>query len=130
MKKLFAFFAAAVAASAILPAVADTWTDPSTGIEWHYEIANGEAKIINGSGYDEYSNPRAAVSGNVSGNVSIPETLGGKSVTAIGCCAFYFCDDITGVTIPSCVRKIEDKAFYGMGGLSSIEIPPSVTNLG
>ena len=33
MKKLFVFITAAVAASATLPAVADTWTDPSTGIE-------------------------------------------------------------------------------------------------
>ena len=49
MKKIFALIAAAVAASAILPAVADTWTDPSTGIEWTYTVSGNEATIYKGT---------------------------------------------------------------------------------
>ena len=117
MKKLFAFITAAVAASAPLPVLADTWTDPSTGIEWHYEIANGEAKIINGIGYSQYSTPLPAIPSDTSGDITIPSTLSGKSVTAIGWNAFRRCDGIIGVTIPPSIRTIENEAFAGCGGL-------------
>ena len=45
MRKLIALIAAAVATSATLPAFAETWTDPSTGIEWTYTVTNNEAVI-------------------------------------------------------------------------------------
>ena len=65
MKKLFAFITAAVAASAILPALADTWTDPSTGIEWTYTVSGNEATIYNGA-----SEP--AIPESTSGAIAVP----------------------------------------------------------
>ena len=42
MKKIFAVAAAAIGC---FGALADTWTDSSTGIEWTYTVCNGEATL-------------------------------------------------------------------------------------
>lgn len=43
--------------------------------------------------------------------------------------AFYWCDKITGVTIPNTVVTIGEYAFYQCKGLTSITIPNSVKNI-
>ena len=50
-------------------------------------------------------------------------------VTNIGAHAFYWCDNLTGITIPNSVTSIGDYAFY-RSGLTSITIPNSVTSIG
>ena len=47
------------------------------------------------------------------GAVTIPSTLGGKPVTAIGGGAFYGCSELTSVTIPEGVTEIGNLAFNG-----------------
>ena len=64
------------------------------------------------------------------GAVTIPSTLGGKKVTSIGGSAFYKCEKLTSVTIPSSVEKIGSYAFYECLSLKSITIPNSVTKIG
>ena len=64
------------------------------------------------------------------GNVTIPSTLGGYSVTSIGESAFMYRKGITGVTIPNSVTSISYEAFYGCTGLTSATIPDSVTSIG
>ena len=63
--------------------------------------------------------------GDYSGNVVIPEYVeyGGKtfSVTSIDRYGFAY-SELTSVTIPSSVRHIDEDAFYGCGGLTSVNI--------
>ncbi|MBR0118362.1 MAG: leucine-rich repeat protein [Prevotella sp.] len=67
-------------------------------------------------------------------NITIPTTVNHNgqtySVTEIGEAAFYGCDGIENVTIPSSVRSIGNCAFYGCNGLASLKIPTSVTTIG
>ena len=69
-----------------------------------------------------------------SGSVVIPESIvyEGKnySVTSIGQEAFFFCIDLTSVTIPNSVTSIGSSAFYGCWSLTSVTIPNSVTSIG
>ena len=66
----------------------------------------------------------------ISGEVTIPSTLGGYSVTSIGQSAFYGCTRLTGLTIPDSVTSIGHAAFGVCKGLTNLTIPDSVTNIG
>lgn len=91
----------------------------TTGTEGYYSyyISDGEAKIT-------------ACEIAISGNVVIPDTLGGCPVTVIGRGAFYNCRNITNVQIPKSIRSIEASAFAGCVNLKQITIPDNVTSLG
>jgi hypothetical protein len=52
------------------------------------------------------------------------------SVTSIGNDAFYFCTNLTGVTIPGTVTKIGHGTFETCPKLTTITLPNSVTSLG
>ncbi len=60
------------------------------------------------------------------GEVVIPSELDGKKVMKIGDSAFKGCIGLTSVEIPSSVTEISDSAFSGCIGLTSVEIPSSV----
>jgi len=64
------------------------------------------------------------------GAVSIPATIEGVAVTAIGKQAFKGQAALTSMTIPEGITTIGDQAFFGCTGLVSIHIPASVTNIG
>ena len=66
----------------------------------------------------------------ISGDVAIPSTLGGYSVTSIGYEAFSGCTSLTSVTIPDSVTSIGSSAFSGCTSLTSITIPDSVVTIG
>ena len=82
-----------------------------------YTVSNGKATV---TGCD----------GDVTGTVTIPSTLGGYPVTAIGYAAFDECEDMTGVVIPNGVTTIDKFAFSTCFGLKSVTIPNSVTEIG
>ena len=67
------------------------------------------------------------------GNIVIPAevTYDGStySVTTIGEEAFYWCDNLTSVSMPS-VTTIDDWAFYWCFALESVDIPASCTSIG
>ena len=88
------------------------------GISWCYWISNGEASIEYGS------------EGDLSGDITIPSTIGGCPVTSIGGSAFEGCGDIVSVTIPEGVASIKDYAFRGCSSLVTVKIPDSVTSVG
>lgn len=65
------------------------------------------------------------------GIVVIPSTVQhagiSYAVTAIGEEAFYYCDDLTSVTLPTSVTTIKMSAFAECSGLKSISIPSTVS---
>lgn len=63
-------------------------------------------------------------------HLAIPATLDGKTVTAIGDSAFYFCDSLTTVSIPDSVTTIGNGAFSECDSLTTVTIPDSVTAIG
>ena len=66
---------------------------------------------------------------NVSGELIIPATIKGKSVTNIAVNAFRDCAGLTGITIPDSVTSIGGSAFNGCTSLTSIIIPDGVTKI-
>ena len=51
-------------------------------------------------------------------HLAIPATLDGKTVTAIGDCAFARCSSLTSVSIPNSVTAIGDRAFARCSNLT------------
>ena len=66
----------------------------------------------------------------ISGDVVIPDTLGGYPVVEIGYSAFEYCADLTSITIPDGVTRIDSGAFSYCDGLTYVMIPNSVTSIG
>ena len=64
------------------------------------------------------------------GEVTIPSSLKGCSVTSIGNGAFQNCYNLTSVNIPNSVTSIGTMAFQKCTGLTSVTIPNSVTSIG
>ena len=62
--------------------------------------------------------------------LSIPDTLDGHAVTAIGDKAFASCRFLMSVTIPDGVTAIGDSAFRWCDSLTSVTIPERVTTIG
>ena len=54
----------------------------------------------------------------------------GSSVASIGESAFYYCSRLTSVTIPNNVGSIGWQAFYYCSGLTNVTIGSGVTNIG
>ncbi len=50
--------------------------------------------------------------------------------TKIGYCAFYGCDSIKYVNLPTTITQISDDAFYNCSSLEEIEIPNSTSSIG
>ena len=117
MKKLVTLLLALVATTALW--AADFEVD---GI--YYDILTDKTNEVEvTSGSSEYR-----------GSVTIPAsvTYNGTtySVTSIGEQAFYYCSDLTSITIPNSVTSIGYMAFNRCSGLTSITIPNSVTSIG
>ena len=82
-----------------------------------YEIKDGTVTI---TGCDKKA----------SGELTIPMTIEGKTVTGIGNSAFARCRSLTSFTIPDSVTGIGDSAFADCTSLTSITIPDGVTSIG
>ncbi|MGN0633282.1 MAG: leucine-rich repeat domain-containing protein, partial [Oscillospiraceae bacterium] len=84
--------------------------------DYEYSVSDGKATITSYNGSDE--------------EVTIPDTLGGYPVTAIGMSAFHNKTGIRKIVIPDSVTSIGKNAFYWCSSLESINIPDSVTSIG
>jgi hypothetical protein len=88
--------------------------DPTTSLG--YTVGNGSVCIVSFLGSNAL--------------LSIPGTLDGLPVTAIGGGAFWGCSSLTSVTIPDSVTSIGDYAFISCANLTSVMILGSVMSIG
>jgi len=100
------------------------------GIEMKFEVFSESEKTCSVYGYYSGSKYYTSISTTTKGEVTIPETVNGYSVTIIDSYAFYGCSGLTSVTIPNSVTSIVNSAFAGCSGLTSVTIPNSVTSIG
>lgn len=112
----------AAVAVCLLPLSSLSDTETVDGITWRYSIANNEARIFGNS----YS---AAIDSSVSGDISIPDRLGGSPVVCIGNYAFSYCSKLTSVAIPATVRTIEQYAFQHCTSLTELILPEGVESI-
>ena len=122
LKKFLAFVMTAVMVLTAVPLGGVTFSASAENEEYTegyytYTVENGEATITD-------------CGESISGDVVIPDTLGGYPVTSIGYEAFRNCTGLTSITIPDGVTSIDNNLFYGCTGLTSITIPDSVTSIG
>ena len=110
-------------AALLLPLTLFAATETVNGIEWTYTVTDGKATITSGT---EFS---AAIPSSTSGPVTVPSTLGGYPVTAIGEYAFYNCSEVTSFTIPDGVTSLGKYAFCGCFKLMSFTFPDGVTSI-
>ena len=82
-----------------------------------YEISDGEVTIV---GCDRNE---------LVGDIIIPQTLGGIPVSKIGDMAFYYCEEITSVTIYDNITSIGESAFAFCGALSEVILPDTIEEI-
>ena len=121
LKKFLAFVMTAVMVLTAVPLAGGTFEaraegDSSTEGYYTYWVENGEATI---TGCDN----------SISGDVVIPDTLGGYPVKSIGSWAFENCTGLTSITIPDSVTSIGDYAFFCCTKLTRIIISDNVTSI-
>ena len=63
----------------------------------------------------------------ISGDLVIPETVEGLTVTAISTAAFENCDKLTSVKIPNTVTTIWSEAFKDCYNLQSVQLSSALT---
>ena len=119
------------------------WSD-SNYTRWYMSPINYEKFVASGVGevdginyWFSYNNEAFVLkkeSQEYSGQIIIPESVvhNGFSYNVVGIddSAFYGCSGLTSVTIPNSVTSIVDYAFYGCSGLTSVTIPNNVTSIG
>ncbi len=122
----------------VSPSTFDIWTE-----KFEYLLQNGIFSI-EGEEFEQDNiiyqlciDGTAMVTGhtnNLPAEIVIPSTITKNNVvynvTTIGKEAFYYCDNLTSVTIPEGVTSIGTEAFYGCKYLESVNIPKGVKRIG
>ncbi|MCR4919622.1 MAG: leucine-rich repeat domain-containing protein, partial [Prevotella sp.] len=112
-------------ATPLLAAVDDELTAYTVeGVEMKFQVTNESPKTCKVGVYGF-----RAISDDTYGVVTIPSTVEGYKVTAIGEIAFFGCSGLTKVVIPGTVTAIGEGAFFMCNGLESLELPSSVTSI-
>ena len=88
------------------------------GVIWYYEPVGTNAMVT------------GIAEAHATGNLTMPETLGGWTVTEVGTGAFLECTNITGMAIAAGVTNIMGDAFASCTGLTDMTIPDLVANIG
>lgn len=94
------------------------------GIEWSFIVSNGQAIVRSGDAW------KPAIPQTTSGTVEVPEMLGGCPVMHIGDRAFYNCDQIVSVLLPSSIKTIGDEAFLNCYKLENVNLPEGLLRIG
>ena len=112
---------------AMLPAMARAISISINGISYELHDDNTSASVV-------AEVPWLPSYTNISGDIIIPTSIYYNKqnyiVTAIDDNAFNGCNGITSITIPNTVKTIGNNAFYGCSGLNSLAIPNSVISIG
>ena len=117
MKKLLAVLLTTLLLMAACAWAAEAKPTVYTSGDWEYVLLeDGTAEIYRYAGRDK--------------ELTIPETIDGYAVTAIGDEALSYCYSLTSVSIPDCVTSIGHQAFRGCNTLISIVIPDSIIFIG
>jgi hypothetical protein len=111
------FFSAMLALALALPDMAFALQSGDFTYKVSYEVSGRSTVTITG-----YNCPY--------GSAVIPASIDGMPVVGIGNKAFYSCDGLTSVTIPSSVTSIGFGAFQYCSGLTSVTIGNGVTSIG
>ncbi len=106
IKKLLALILSLCLLCGVLP-LGTISANALTSGKYTYTVENGEATITD-------------VDTSISGNVTIPSTLGGYPVISIGDYAFYSCSYLTSITIPNSVTSIGAFAFSNCTRLTDV----------
>ena len=117
MKKKIVLLSFSLILSALLIVLFTFSTSAETNGYYTYTVSNGDVTITD-------------VSTSISGNVTIPATLGGYPVTSIGSSAFRDCTRLASITMPESIKSIGASAFAGCSGLTSVKIGKGVTSIG
>ena len=127
MQKIKAIALAVMAIAAThMPLLADTRTNEVDGITWQYTVTNGKASLGTGA----YSRDGRAIIGTPPENLVIPAEIDGTPVVEIGQYAFFgYYTELKSVTIPEGVTNIAYYAFYTCNALRHIVIPSSVKTI-
>lgn len=78
--------------------------------------------------YDEKATVRGCLA-TVYGEITIPDTLGGYPVVAIGSSAFDNYKELTGVVIPDSVTMIDGGAFQNCTGIKRVVLPKKISEI-
>lgn len=117
MKRIYSFLACVAVLISLSTILIPTEAYGATYGDLTYTVSNGQVTITD-------------CKDGVEGKVTIPSSIDGYPVTAIGNGAFSRCNKMTGISIPNTVKTIGSNCFYQCKVLASITIPNSVTTLG
>lgn len=95
------------------------------GVDVTYQVISEQQKTCQVGGFLY----RSAIDGQTSGEVTIPASVNGYTVEAIGDYAFVGCMSLQRVAIPSTVMRIGEKAFYQCEGLTTMEFLQSANGI-
>ncbi len=115
MKKVLSIVLCLAAVFALTSTAAVTTAGAVGMIE--YTIENGNAVVT-------------GCSGDVSGNITFPDTVGGKPIVKIAQNAFRKMDKLTGIMLPDTITVISNGAFSECENLSMVILPKSLKTLG
>lgn len=93
------------------------------GITWAYHYAtygNWSGYLLGSSKYHEFTSYGPSISATTSGEITLPSSLGGFSITGIDRDAFKGCSKLKRIIIPSGIKRIRDLAFPGCNDLRVI----------
>ena len=93
-----------------------------------WKLDNKGVLIIDGNG--KIKNYKDETCSPWTSRKDIVEIIVENGITRIGSWAFYKCENLTCVTIPSSVKEIENGAFAECSGLETITIPQGIENIG
>ena len=117
------FLSIALSIGAVFTSWADDILSEDIGnLTWKYTVSNGTARVYGG-------HMKTAI-GWTTGEVVVPDMLGGLPVTVIGSYAFYEMTGISSLIIPEGVETIEFYACRGCSGLQSVSLPSTLKTMG
>lgn len=107
-------------------------------ITYSYTVVDGKATLVGNwskTAKRNINNVRypmrdLALSPKPSGSLTLPSSLGGCPVTAIGNRALYGCAGLSDAVVPEGIVSIGKEAFGGCSGLTSVTLPKSLAVIG